>query len=301
LIHEPSIDETAFNLKGKDLFEAQISRLELRSAWRNSLMQLVGGLLVVLGAILAWLQFWHARAESSRNAEEKRSDLHLNMMDKALTQLGSPNAGMRIGGLESLTRLAELSAKYRIAAGNIVVTFIRDNSPWPPVDPRPKIRAKLDADKGPNLRTWSPETQRALDLLEANPTLTESIDQIRLRNLDLRKATLRGDRRHYLLTESELGGAYLKDADFSHSSFARSDLTNAQCGGTNFSGCNLRGTQFTGATFDRKTRFEGATFDSSTTWPDSWDDAKALAMQAEIVALDAPPTHVKKKPVVPID
>ncbi|AGB21684.1 putative low-complexity protein [Mycobacterium sp. JS623] len=299
LLWSPPLDDNQLKqrtLTDKEWIDVHTARLQVQSANRTAVIQFGGGFVLFSGAVLAWTQF----ANSRRAA---RADFHLDLFDKSLTNLGAESSSLRTGGIYALGQLTELSKEHRRVVVEVLINFIRENSSLTdPKPPRPRLGTELLADSGQNLRQWRPDVQAAFDVLGRHTYLWHGIDALRFRGLDLRKVTLLGHRQGYIVSDSDLSGAWLKDADFNGSSFARATFTNADLSGARLDHCNLRGTDFTGARFFRANddgevedlvTIAGAVFDSTTKWPDGWDAAQVTSQGAREVRKDERPTSVR--------
>ena len=88
LLYPPLSDDTLNNLSlsGKEKLDAQFSQKQLQGTARTAFVQVLGGLAVVSGAMLAWRQFQHVRLDSKRHADEKRDDFHLDLFAESLNR-----------------------------------------------------------------------------------------------------------------------------------------------------------------------------------------------------------------------
>jgi hypothetical protein len=283
-----SVDTT--RLTDKEKLEFLNSTLQQQSSFRAALVQIAAGMAVVSGAALAWRQYVHTRREAIRQAREKREDFHLDLFSEALKSLSADEPGHRIGGVYALGRLAEISYSHRSACADVLSTFIRTNSPWPPSPARPEEPEIMLANKGRSLRDYAPDVQTALTLLGKHTYRWHQVDYIRLRHRDLRKANLSDG--HYegvAFTETRLDGAWLERANFNGASFRGASLVNANLRGANLENCNLRAVDFTGADLEGVNMLD-AKFDAETKWPNGFSVQNAIYNGAVEVATSAPAT-----------
>lgn len=284
-------------MSGKDKLDLLNSALQQQNAFRSTLVQSIIGLGALSGAMLAWRQYGHMKADAVRREHEKREDFHLDLFGAALENLGADAPGLRAGGIYALARLAEMSSSHRQACADVLSTFVRTRSPWPPSPSRPEESRVMLAETGRSLRDYDPDVQTALTLLGQHTYKWHQV-RLRLRHLDLRKANLSGG--HYegaAFTETRLDGAWLRDADFNGASFRGTSLVNADLRGANLDRCNVRDTDFTGANLDGTT-MRGATFDSRTRWPQGLSAQTALAAGAVEVPRTAPATSAIPEGVI---
>ncbi|TCO59390.1 pentapeptide repeat-containing protein [Actinocrispum wychmicini] len=274
-------------LTDKEKIDVLNGTLQLQSSFRAVLIQIVAGLAVVSAAALAWRQYLHTRREAVRQRQEKRQDFHLNLFGEALESLGADAPGLRIGGIYALSRLAEISSSYRSACADVLSTFIRTKSPWPPSSPRPGESEIMLAETGRSLRDYDPDVQTALTVLGKHTYIWHQVDYIRLRHLDLRRANLSDG--HYegvSFAETHLDGGWLKRADFNGAAFRGASLVNANLADAKLDNCNLRDVDLTGATLDGVS-MRGAVFDAGTRWPHGFSARTAISNGAVEVPLSA--------------
>lgn len=94
-------------------------RVKAENDVRTTLLQGVGGLLLVAGAIATWRQL-HVNCEGQVTERFTR----------AIDQLGSDKVAVRIGAIYGLERIAKDSARDHGVVMEILTAFIRTNAPW---------------------------------------------------------------------------------------------------------------------------------------------------------------------------
>ncbi|MFJ5063204.1 pentapeptide repeat-containing protein [Streptomyces nigra] len=135
-------------------------RLKAVNDVRTTLLQLVGGLVVLFGAYATWRQL-RVSQDGLRAAQE---GYVTDRFSRAVDQLGSDKLDVRIGGLHALWRIAEQSARDREAIISIQAAYLRTHLPWPPAAPEsPAADAPIN-DIAP-LETRSADAQVALTAL----------------------------------------------------------------------------------------------------------------------------------------
>jgi hypothetical protein len=85
-------------LTEKEKLDLLNSTLQQQGAFRAVLVQIIAGLTLVSGVVLAWRQYVLTRREAVRREQEKREDFHLDLFSEALKSLGADAPGLRIGG-----------------------------------------------------------------------------------------------------------------------------------------------------------------------------------------------------------
>ncbi|WP_371777712.1 pentapeptide repeat-containing protein [Streptomyces sp. NBC_01438] len=251
-------------------------RLKAVNDVRTTLLQVVGGLVVLFGAYATWRQLRVSQDGLRATQEGYVTD----RFSRAVDQLGSDKLDVRIGGLHALWRIAEQSARDREAIISIQAAYLRTHLPWPPAGPEspaadvpineiaPLETRAADAQVAltalgvlcrhreqswvnlsiTDLRRadcdglWFPEVNfdraclEAAGLYRANLTQA-SLVSVNLRHADLTTAILRRAR----CVLADLRGAKLVETDLRDADFTETDLREA----------NLRKAVAHGAVFQR--------------------------------------------------
>ncbi len=251
-------------------------RLKAVNDVRTTLLQVIGGLVVLFGAYATWRQL-RVSQEGLRATQE---GYVTDRFSRAVDQLGSDKLDVRIGGLHALWRIAEQSARDREAIISIQAAYLRTHLPWPPTGPESPAADVPINDIAPletraadaqvaltalgvlcrhreqswvnlsitDLRRadcdglWFPEVNfdraclEAAGLYHANLTQT-SLVSVNLRHADLTTAILRRAR----CVLADLRGAKLVETDLCDADFTEADLREA----------NLRKAVAHGAVFQR--------------------------------------------------
>jgi len=239
----------------------ELSAAELATAKgdaRGSLVQSLGGAVLVVGAVAAIGQLMISRSQLETTRERDRNELELaqkaqasESFTRAVDQLGSKELDRRMGGIIGLGFIAKDSEAHRGSVVDLLCTWAREHAP-PPLEPGADF---YSAENG--LRRRAPALQCLLDVLKEIPgplgprvrlydTWLERADirEVKWERADLRFAHLKGS----FLTRADLRNALLEDADLS---------------GTYLYDVDLTGANVTGATF------AGARANSRTKWPES--------------------------------
>jgi hypothetical protein len=248
----PTSEELREVQEAKERISLQTDRLSLRNDVRTTLLQVITGLVLILGAYFTWNQVQDNQKALSANLRNSEEQLRLaqeaqatQSFGKAIDQLGSKQLEVRMGGLYALGRFAEKSDKDKHEIAQILSAYIRIHSPWPP--PKDSAYAKSRIDTVPRMRLRAPDVQIALTRLG---TLTDNgrsygfvLRSVDLRMADLRDLHLEGSD----LRESYVGGADLRDVHLEESDLRGADFSH--------SGTNLDGAKFTKAWHNKDTRW----------------------------------------------
>jgi hypothetical protein len=147
----------------------------------------------------------------------------------AVEQLGSDKLDVRIGGIYALERVARDSPRDHPTVIEVLTAFVREHSreqgPVPPPDHAPE-----------NTR---PDMQAALTVIGRRDVTHDR------QRIDLMASNLIAAR----LTDANLAGAYLNDADLTRALLWDADLSAAWLIGTNCTGARLMRAILTGAHF----------------------------------------------------
>ncbi|MFG2571670.1 pentapeptide repeat-containing protein [Streptomyces sp. NPDC048481] len=254
---------------------------------RTTLLQVVGGLVVLFGAYATWRQL----RVSQDGLRATREGYVTDRFSRAVDQLGSDKLDVRIGGLHALWRIAEQSARDREAIVSIQAAYLRTHLPWPPAGPGSPAADVPINDVAP-LETRAADAQVALTALGVlcehreqswvNLSLTDlrradcdglwfpevnfdracmeaaglyhadltqaSLVSVNLRHADLTTAVLRRARCVLAdLRAAKLVGTDLRDADFTETDLREANLRKADAHGAVFRRADLRMADLRGA------------------------------------------------------
>lgn len=255
-------------------------RLKAVNDVRTTLLQAVGGMVVLFGAYATWRQLQVSQAGLRATQEGYVTD----RFSTAVDQLGSDKLETRIGGLHALWRIAEHSARDREAVISIQAAYLRTHLPWPPAGPEApaadvpindvaplEIRAAdaqvtltglgvlcqhreeswvnlgvTDLRRADCDGLWLPEVNLDRSCMEAaslyHANLTQaSLVSVNLRHAELKTAILRRAR----CVLADLRGARLvetdlRDTDFTEADLREANLRKADAGGAVFRRADLR-------------------------------------------------------------
>jgi uncharacterized protein YjbI with pentapeptide repeats len=189
---------------------------------------------------------------TARNADTARRTFQLgeqgqvtDRYTKAIEQLGSDQANIRIGGIYALERIAADSARDHPIVMEVLTAFVRgaEVERTPPARPRPDVQAALTVI---GRRTADHDT-RDIDLshtdLHGARMVGARLRHAYLAGVDLTAAGLFGAR----LTAATLTGARLASADLTSADLTGANLIGVDLAGANLSFANLTGADLTGA------------------------------------------------------
>lgn len=200
----------------------------------------------VVALVLAGRRQWsieHAHKATEHDAAERRIT---ELYTKAVDQLGSDHAAVRLGGLYALERLANTTPTQQSTIGNVICAYLRMPYTSPP---------NLDADATDDIRK---EHDRLVQEFETRRTALEILVQHRHRqgwnkrwpdlHIRLQRANLTGaDLSNADLTGADLYYANLSKANLDKTELINAHLSNADLTGANLTGANLSNANLTGA------------------------------------------------------
>ena len=258
------------HLAPRSAFTSAGDALRAQNDVRGVLVQVVGGLVLLLGAYATWRQVQLSReglrqSLDATNAQLKAAQGQLTVAQEsqltqrftqAVDQLGSEQIVVRMGGIYALERLARNSAADSGMVAELLSSYIRQHAPL--VDADDEIPEHLE------LR--AADVRAALFVLKKGTILPEGDEPLRLLGTDLRKAGLD----HAQLAGADLEGANLRwgwlrracldGADLSHTdlrdahldgaSLVGAELNDAQLQGAHLEGASLLEADITGAQFE---------------------------------------------------
>lgn len=222
------------------------TRLKLQNDIRVTLLQAIGGILLVFGAYFTWRQLQLSRDQLRQSLDASTAQLQLNVQtqineqfSRTIEQLGHDKAGVRVGAVYALEQIARSSPEARPGIHELLAAYIRAEARWSlhhPVtliaiepDPTPDDPPEL-----PLLKIRAPDVQAGLTALGRRMECPGEV--IELQSTDLRVSYLGG---------ANLRGAILGRAMLTLSDLTDADLSEAWLRRTNFRGsilinCNLR-------------------------------------------------------------
>ncbi len=253
LLYPPLPDGRFVGIRDDKRIELETARLKLQNDARATLLQALGGGVLLLGAAFTWLQIRLSREQLQRNTEATRKQLALDRegqiterFTRAIDQLDATAHGtdVTLGGIYALERIARDSRVDRATIGEVLTAYIRGHSPWPArLDGQPPTDALFD--QIPALKSRDPDVQAALTVLGRGrfPPVYRPGEGLDLSNTDLRRATLRA-------TDPQASwvlGVHFEYADFSGACLDHADMTYGYFEWANFGEARLACANLNGA------------------------------------------------------
>jgi uncharacterized protein YjbI with pentapeptide repeats len=257
----PPLSSTELQVRGvrnpKDRVQLQNDRLKLQNDARTTLLQAVGGLLVLstaaAGAYTAWRQLQDNQHQQARNERLTREELRLtreshiaDRFTKAVEQLGNDSLDVRLGGIYALERIAADSERDHPTVVEVLTGFVREASRRRRT-PSPTEETVQATAQGP--ATVAPKSnakpQPATDVQAALTVLGRLPQRPGVPRGDLSSAQVAGAQ----LNRANLSGAWLRGADLSGAQLNQANLSGAWLAVANLSGAQLSGADLSGAQF----------------------------------------------------
>ncbi|MBE1566602.1 pentapeptide repeat-containing protein [Nonomuraea africana] len=242
-----------------------------------------GRALAILTGIAALVAVYY----TARNARTAREALQLSQENlrlseqghvtdrytKAIEQLGSEKADIRLGGIYALERIAHDSPRDRQTILDVLCTFVRDHSHDKDSRHRPDVGDHPDTPRvtRPSLRADLGAALKVISRADRSPDDRIDLSQANLHGVDLVRGNYSRANLSYTnltranLLKANLSGSLMLFTDFTRAHLQDADLRDAILMGTNFANANIRGTDFRGA--DReKAEWLGAHDSDETLW-----------------------------------
>jgi len=251
--------------------------LELENSYRATIVQALGGLVLLIGIYLTWRRV----AATEQQVEVAREEQITERFTRAIEQLGSEKLEVCLGGIYALERIARDSERDHWPIMEVLTAYVRENAPR--TEPPPSASIAVGADIQAILtviarREWRRELSGGMHLDLSNTDLSGSkmegaflreadLASCRLDNsclngclleyANLRKASLVGCQlRQVWATEAIFHEASLRESDLSASNLAEADLSVTDLAKAHLYKAKLRGAMLTdsnlkGATLGR--------------------------------------------------
>jgi hypothetical protein len=256
---------------------------------RTTLLQALGGGVLLLGVYLTWRQV-HVSREGQLTERYTR----------AVEQLGSHNRGVRVAAIYALERIARDSRADLATVTEVLTAFIREQSTWQQPEPQQPDRSDADElqdgggdeaislDRQQYLRFRVPDAQAALVVLGRMPR-DPVVPRLELRNVDLRGSNLEGlDLRQARLCDAHLERARLVRTRLERADLRRACLRRANLEGVHLEDADLRETDLRGVHNLSKARLARAWASTETRWPAGFDPGDAGVLRVEPNVSKAP-------------
>lgn len=207
------------------------ARADVEDNFRKTIGQAIGGLLVLIGAGAAYLQFWQQQQASRAQLQAAHDLLISNQVSKGFEQLASDKLVMRLGGIYALEGVMRTSEQYHQPVLEALCAFVRDgtkkkgtNEEKPTTDIQSALTAIGRRSPGPGWVNLTEAVLQGADLAHSDfrgaNLINTNLSRADLRDADLRDAFLRG---------ANLSSALLGDAKLSGSHVSQDQLDEA-CG-----------------------------------------------------------------------
>lgn len=231
----------------KRIIDFKSKRWQAENEFRKTLIQVFGGLIVVLSLLFTW----RGMTQSQKNFEKGQN---ITRFSQAISFLGANSTEQKIGGIYTLEQIAKESpGEYLGTVIEVLSAFVRNAE----VD-KIKEDAKKPEEKKEVKFKIKPETTIAMTVLgrirtEDNKKHWENLRGIYLFNAKLMSADLwRANLTGAWLVRSDLTGAILTEANLIDTFLAGTNLTRAYLSRADLTGAdlieaNLREADFTGA------------------------------------------------------
>lgn len=203
-------------------------RLTAEQGLRTIILQAVGGILLVFGAIATWRQILISRQQLMLGRDARITE----SFAKAIESLAADGSiARRVAGVYALDRIARKEPEERVRIIEILTAFVRQ--------PPAHLLDTPPADVQAALVVLGGYHHNAQLMLDGARLRGASLIGIKLPNASLRNAILRDS----ILRESDLRGTCLSGADLRNV-----DLRGADLRGANLDGANLDGISVDGST-----------------------------------------------------
>jgi uncharacterized protein YjbI with pentapeptide repeats len=211
-------------------------RLKAQNDVRATLIQALGGMLVLIGATIGAIV-------TLRQVAITREGQITDRFTHAVDQLGQEAVDVRVGGIYALERIAKNSTSDRDAIFDILSHFIRRTSQLTNDDVYTGSLLQVHSDKA--LRIRKADTQAALTVV-TRPPLSGEHRFVTFDRLDMLGAMLPDANLSQMsLVGVQLGGSWLRNADLrgailSHGNLRKCELVLANLSGSNLDHADLR-------------------------------------------------------------
>lgn len=203
--------------RGLDLKAAE--RLDAESAIRSSLLQLLGGVFLLVGLVF-----------TARSVRLTREGHITDRYASAIEQLGHESTDVRLGGIFALERIARDSDADRETVVEVLTAYVRTHTTSAPRVPKD---TRIDVD-----------VQAALTVLGRRPKAEAESHMLDLTHCGLVGARLSGN-----FDRANFGYSLLNDAILTGGSFVGAAFTCAKAKTVGFNHANARGAHFVRASF----------------------------------------------------
>jgi pentapeptide repeat protein len=231
--------------------DKSLAGLTVQNQVRTTLVQGLGGVVLLAGVYFTWRQLRIAREGQITER-----------FTRAIDQLGHAHVDVRLGGIYALERIARDSSADRTTIAEVLTAFVRSHAPWPPALDG-QCPATVPIDQVAKLQARAPDVQAALWVL-GRGRFAGALGEGHW--LDLSETDLR----HADLWNARLGDVDLRRAGLQRAYLGQAHLEGAYLVDSHLEGARLFGAHLDGAHLDR-THLQGAEADARTRWPTGFD------------------------------
>lgn len=241
------------------LERAQVKKnaAEIENSNRVTIAQIIGGLALLLGLYLTYLNVKTAQANLRITEEGKLTE----RFSKAVELLGSDSLDLRLGGIYALDRIAQDSEKDHWRVMEVLTAFIRENSHKKLISETDQTKtlpeqtnSAIFLDKKENIETVITKPREDIQAIitvigkgdwrarEKQPLNLQGVHlyKFNLYGLDLSNANLsRANLSGVNLIVSVLKGTNLNGADLSEANLSKADLSDAKLNEANLNDAKL--------------------------------------------------------------
>jgi hypothetical protein len=190
------------------------ARADAEDNFRKTVGQALGGAAVLIGAVVAYLQFTQQQ-QATRDQLRAAHDLLIsNQVSKGFEQLTGKEMIMRLGGIYALEGVMNTSPEYHGLVLEALCAFVRDGT------------------EGKSLPAPATDIQAVLTVIARRRDASGSVSLA-----------------HANISGAELSRANLSGADLSNADLSNARLIDAHLSQANLSGTNLRGAKMLGVDF----------------------------------------------------
>jgi uncharacterized protein YjbI with pentapeptide repeats len=247
-------------------------RLKAENDIRTTLLQGIGAIGLLLGALTTWRQLQDTLTQNREQLRLSREGQVTDRFTRAIDQLGSGTLDVRLGGIYALERIAKDSARDYGPIMEVLTAFVRERAPWksdkPPaaeefLQPRAgELEATNEVSFPKPLPKPAKDIQAILTVLGRRAKEQEPVS-LDLSRTDLQGAYLRWANLERLnLNEANLHWAFLRGVNLKEATLYSVNLKEAEVDGAHLEGAKICGANLKGASL-RGAHLEGTDTDLS--------------------------------------
>lgn len=225
----------------------EAERLGAISAVRQHILWAVGGLIAIVTLIFTWRRDQTARFVANLDRDANFTTRYT----EAITQLGSEEPTIRLGGIYALERIATDSQRDHSAIIDVLAAFVRANSPVATTSKNPlsqEIAAAVTViGRISRLHGGGPRLNLAHCYLAGAELKNAHLRAADLTGADLTFANLRGA----FLDDANISDAMMNHVDLENSSMRNVNAVDTYLNFANLGGAHLRGARLIATQLER--------------------------------------------------